>query len=94
MLPSIGTFVTTLKIWENVGPLQKEMGNPVTQDMENINILRDFFASVFSHRCSTHTAQVPGRDWGNEEPPTVGDQSPDHLETWRCSRPLLGWKEL
>ena len=36
----------------------------------------NFFASVFTDKCSSHTAQVAegkGRDWENEEPPTVGE---------------------
>ena len=35
-----------------------------------------FFASVFTGKCSRHTAQVAegkGRDWENEEPLTVGE---------------------
>ncbi|GAB0192528.1 mitochondrial enolase superfamily member 1 [Grus japonensis] len=66
---------------ENVGPLQNEMGELVTQDMEKAEVLNDFFASVFTGKCSSHTAQVAeGRDWENAEQPTVGeDQVRDHL---------------
>ncbi|KAK4807026.1 hypothetical protein QYF61_000355 [Mycteria americana] len=71
------------KTRENVGPLQKEMGDLVTQDMEKAEVLNDFFASFFTGKFSSHTAQVvegKGRDWENEEPPTVGeDQVRDHL---------------
>ncbi|KAK4821892.1 hypothetical protein QYF61_004408 [Mycteria americana] len=62
------------KTRENVGPLQKETGDLVTQDMEQAEVLNDFFASVFTGKCSSHTTQVTegkGRDWENEEPPIV-----------------------
>ncbi|GAB0182634.1 mitochondrial enolase superfamily member 1 [Grus japonensis] len=59
---------------ENVGPLQNETGDLVTQDMEKAEVLNDFFASVFTGKCLSHTAQVTeGRDWENAEPPTVGE---------------------
>ncbi|KFV19911.1 hypothetical protein N340_04997, partial [Tauraco erythrolophus] len=43
---------------ENVGPLQKETGKPATQDMEKTKVLNDFFASVFTGKSSSCTAQV------------------------------------
>ena len=46
------------KTRENVGPLQKETGDQVTQDMEKAEVLNDFFASVFTSKCSSHTTQV------------------------------------
>ncbi|GAB0188934.1 mitochondrial enolase superfamily member 1 [Grus japonensis] len=59
---------------ENVGPLQNEMGELVTQDMEKAEVLNDFFASVFTGKCLSHTAQVTeGRDWENAEPPAAGE---------------------
>ncbi|GAB0190395.1 mitochondrial enolase superfamily member 1 [Grus japonensis] len=59
---------------ENVGPLWNETGDLVTQDMEKAEVLNDFFASVFTGKCLSHTAQVTeGRNWKNEEPPTVGE---------------------
>ncbi|GAB0182963.1 mitochondrial enolase superfamily member 1 [Grus japonensis] len=71
------------KMRENVGPLWNEMGDLVTQDMEKAEVLSDFFASVFTSKGSSHTAQITegkGRDWENAEPPTVGeDQVQDHL---------------
>lgn len=59
------------KTRENEGPLQKETADlvTVTQDMEMANVLNYFFASVFTSKCSNHTAQVAegkGRDWENE----------------------------
>ncbi|GAB0182661.1 hypothetical protein GRJ2_000731400 [Grus japonensis] len=52
------------KTRENVGPLQKEMGDLVTQDMEKAEVLNDFFALVFTSKCSSHTAQVTeGKGW-------------------------------
>ena len=59
---------------ENVGPLQNETGDLVTQDMEKAEVLNDFFASVFTGKYLNRTAQVTeGRDWENEEPPTAGE---------------------
>jgi len=68
-----------------VDTLQKEAGDLVTQHVEKAEVLNDFFASVFNSKCSSHTAQVAegkGRDWENEEPPTVEeDQVRDCLRT-------------
>ncbi|GAB0201665.1 tenascin-X [Grus japonensis] len=64
------------KMRENVGPLWNEIGDLVTWDMEKAEVLNDFFASVFTGKGSSHAAQVTegkGRDWENEEPPTVGE---------------------
>ncbi|KFV06959.1 hypothetical protein N340_13909, partial [Tauraco erythrolophus] len=61
---------------ENVGPLRKETGALATWDMEKAEVLNDFFASVFTGKSSSCTAQVTkgkGRDWENEEPPAVGE---------------------
>jgi len=68
------------KTRENAGPLRKEAGDLVTQDMEKAEVLNEFFASVFNSKCSSHTAKVAegkGGDWENEEPPTVGEQVRD-----------------
>ena len=59
-----------------MGLLQNETGDLITWDMEKAEVLNDFFASVFTSKCSSHTTQVAegkGRDWENEEPPTVGE---------------------
>jgi len=48
--------------------------------MEKADVLNEFFASVFTGNCSCHSAQVAdgkGRDWENEQPPTVRD---DHVQ--------------
>ncbi|GAB0203364.1 mitochondrial enolase superfamily member 1 [Grus japonensis] len=59
---------------ENVGPLRNETGDLVTQDMEKAEVLNAFFASVFTGKCLSHTAQITeGRDWENAEPPTIGE---------------------
>jgi len=48
------------------------------------------FASVFTSKCSSHTTQVTdskGRDWGNEEPPAVGEhQVQDHLRNLKMHK--------
>ncbi|GAB0203188.1 hypothetical protein GRJ2_002784400 [Grus japonensis] len=64
------------KMRENVAPLRIQKGDLVTQDMEKAEVLSECFASVFTGKCSSHTAQVTegkGRDWENEELPTVGE---------------------
>ncbi|GAB0178377.1 mitochondrial enolase superfamily member 1 [Grus japonensis] len=59
---------------QNVGPLRNETGDLVTQDMEKAEVLNDFFASIFTGKSLSHTAQVTeGRDWENAKPPTVGE---------------------
>ena len=74
-----------------MGPLQKEMGNLVTQDMEKAEVL-NFFVSVFTSKCSGHTAQVTegkGRDSENEEPPSVyDDQVRDHLRNLKVHKSM------
>ena len=58
--------------------------------MEKAEVLNDFFASVFTGKCSSHTVQVTegkGRDWENEEPPTIGeDQVQDHLRNLKVPK--------
>ncbi|GAB0184878.1 mitochondrial enolase superfamily member 1 [Grus japonensis] len=75
---------------ENVGPLRNETGNLVTQDMEKAEVLNDFFASVFTGKCLSHTAQVAeGRDWENTEPPTVGeDQVREYLRNLKVHKSM------
>ncbi|GAB0208321.1 mitochondrial enolase superfamily member 1 [Grus japonensis] len=75
---------------ENVGPLRNETGDLVVQDMEKAEVLNDFFASVFTGKCSRHTAQVTeGRDWENAEPPTVGeDQVREYLRNLKVHKSM------
>ncbi|GAB0176516.1 mitochondrial enolase superfamily member 1 [Grus japonensis] len=71
---------------ENVGPLRNETGDLVTQDMEKAEVLNDFFASVFTGKYLSHTAQVTeGRDWENAELPTVGE---DHLRNLKVHKSM------
>jgi len=44
------------KTRENEGRLWKEMGDLVTQDKEKAEVFYNFFASVFTSKCSSHTA--------------------------------------
>ncbi|GAB0180622.1 mitochondrial enolase superfamily member 1 [Grus japonensis] len=75
---------------ENVGPLRNETGDLVTQDMEKAEVLNDFFASVFTGKSLSHTAQVAeGRDWENAEPPTVGeDQVREYLRNLKVHKSM------
>jgi len=64
------------KARENVRPPWKEMRDLVIQNMEKVEGLHDFFASVFTDKCSSHNTEVAegkGRNWECEEPPTVGE---------------------
>lgn len=46
------------KAVEIVGPLQEETRDLVTWDMEKVEVLNYFFASVFSDRSSSHIVQA------------------------------------
>ncbi|GAB0185962.1 mitochondrial enolase superfamily member 1 [Grus japonensis] len=80
------------KTRENVGPFWKETGDLVIWDIERAEVLNEFFASVFTSKCSSHTAQVTegkGRDWENEEPTTVGeDQVQDHVRNLKVHKSM------
>ncbi|GAB0189145.1 mitochondrial enolase superfamily member 1 [Grus japonensis] len=58
--------------------------------MEKAEVLKDFFASVFTGKCLSHTAQVAegkGRDWENAEPHTVGeDQVREYLRNLKVHK--------
>jgi len=63
------------KMRVSVGPLWKQTGNLVTWDTEKTEVSKNFFASVFVSKFSSHNAQAAegkSRNWDNEEPPTVG----------------------
>jgi len=60
--------------------------------MEKANVFNDIFASVFTSKCSNHTAKVAegkGRDWENEELSTVGeDEVRDHLRKLKVHKSM------
>ena len=69
-----------------MGPLRKAMGYLVTWDMEKAEVLNNFFTSVFTGKCSSHTAQVAegkDRDWESKESPTVRE---DHLRNLKVHK--------
>jgi len=68
------------------------MGDLITWDMEKTEVLSDFFSLAFIGKCCSHTTQITegkGRDWENEEPPTVGqDQVQDHLRNLKVHKSM------
>ncbi|PKU35376.1 rna-directed dna polymerase from mobile element jockey-like [Limosa lapponica baueri] len=85
------------KTREDVGLLQKETGDLVTQDREKAEVLNDFFTSFFTSRGCNHTARVTegkNRGYENEEPPTMGkDHVQDHLRNLKV-RKSMGCDEI
>ena len=64
------------KVWEDAGPLHKETEDLVTRDMEKAQVLNDLFASVFTGKGSTRTAQAAeskGKNWEKEVMPAVSE---------------------
>jgi len=54
-------------------------------------VLSDFFASVFTNKCSSHTAQVAdgkGRDRENDKRLTVEDQARYHLRNLKVHKSM------
>jgi len=60
--------------------------------MEKAEVLSDFLASIFTDKCSSHTAQVAeGKDrgWENEKLPTVEeDQVQDRLRNLKVQKSM------
>ncbi|GAB0178772.1 mitochondrial enolase superfamily member 1 [Grus japonensis] len=85
-------YVSDKRKRENVGPLWKETGDLVTWDMEKAEVLNDFFASVFTGKCSSHITQAAedkGRDWENEELLTVEeDQLREYLRNLKVHKSM------
>ncbi|CAM4583511.1 unnamed protein product [Lepidochelys kempii] len=59
------------KVKESVGPLLKEGGNLVTEDVEQANALNAFFASVFMNKVSSQTTALGSTGWGVGDQPSV-----------------------
>ena len=58
------------KAGENVGPLLNESGVLVIQHMVKAEVLRTFFASVFSSETGLQESQIPetrGKAWSKED---------------------------
>ncbi|CAM4531860.1 unnamed protein product, partial [Lepidochelys olivacea] len=69
------------KAKESVGPLLKEGGNLVTEDVEKANVLNAFFASVFTNKVSSQTTALGSTAWGGGGQPSVKEEVVgDYLE--------------
>ncbi|GAB0187532.1 mitochondrial enolase superfamily member 1 [Grus japonensis] len=72
------------------------LGSPIPQPARpscgHVGAYRNngFFASVFTGKCLSHTAQVAeGRDWEDAEPPTVGeDQVREYLRNLKVHKSM------
>jgi len=75
-----------------VGPFRKEAGDLVIRDTEKAELLNDFFASLFSGKNSSHTAQVAegkGKNENKEDLPAVSeDQVQDHLKNLKVHKSM------
>lgn len=71
---SIDISVIKRKTRENVGPLQKKMGDLVARTWKRLKYSRTFSCQSSSAQRSSYTSQVSeekGRDREHEEPPTI-----------------------
>ncbi|CAM5130495.1 unnamed protein product, partial [Natator depressus] len=59
------------KVKESVGPLLNEGGNLVSEDVEKVNVLNAFFASVFTNKVSSQTTALGSTAWGGGDQPSV-----------------------
>lgn len=77
---------------ERQSPLQNKTKYLVTWDVEKAEILSEFFFSVFTRKCSSHTikaAEGKGSNWENGELPTVGENKVlEYLRTPEVHKPL------
>ena len=62
-----------------MGPLWKETEDLVTRDMEKAELLNDFFASVFTSKSSSHTAQDAESKGKNREKKDLPAVSEDQV---------------
>lgn len=53
-----GAIAIKERLGKNAGPVKKDTGDLVTQDMKKTEVVNDFFASVFTSKCSSHIAKV------------------------------------
>ena len=75
-----------------MGPLQKEIGGLVMRYMEKTEVLNDFFASAFTIKGSSHTAQVAestGKNLEKEDLPGVSeDRVQDHKKNLKVHKSM------
>ncbi|KAJ7426562.1 rna-directed dna polymerase from mobile element jockey-like protein [Willisornis vidua] len=89
---SIGTSAVKGRLG-NMQASLKETGDVVTWDMEKTERSSTNFASIFTSKCFSHTAQISkgkGRDWENEE--MLSTVREDQVEV--CSRILKMHKSM
>ncbi|CAM4597055.1 unnamed protein product [Lepidochelys kempii] len=69
------------KAKESVGTLLNEGGNLVTEDVEKANVLKAFFASVFTNKVSSQTTALGSTAWeGGGQPSVKEEVVRDYLE--------------